>query len=61
MYVRLRKDEYSDEELADWHAWMAEQATRGRDVFAYLKHDEEGTSPEYALRLLAGSPRPPGR
>jgi uncharacterized protein YecE (DUF72 family) len=54
IYARLRRDEYSDEELADWHAWMAEQAAAGRDVFAYLKHDEEGSSPEYALRLLTG-------
>jgi uncharacterized protein YecE (DUF72 family) len=55
VYARLRRDEYSDEELAGWHDWMAEQATAGRDVFAYLKHDEEGESPEYALRLLAGA------
>ncbi len=54
VYVRLRKDAYTDEELADWHAWMAEQVDAGRSVFAYLKHDEEGASPEYALRLLAG-------
>jgi uncharacterized protein YecE (DUF72 family) len=55
VYARLRKDEYGDGELADWHAWMDEQVKEGRDVFAYLKHDEEGTSPEYALRLLAGA------
>ena len=52
-YARLRKDDYTDEELTAWHAWMAEQAVTGRDVFVYLKHDEDGTSPEYALRLLA--------
>ncbi len=54
VYVRLRRDEYSDDELNDWHIWMAEQAGAGCEVFAYLKHDEEGASPEYALRLLAG-------
>lgn len=54
VYARLRKDEYTDEELAEWHAWMAEQAKSGRDVFAYLKHDEEGASPEYAIQLLSG-------
>jgi uncharacterized protein YecE (DUF72 family) len=55
VYARLRKNEYNDEELADWHTWMSEQAAAGRDIFAYLKHDEEGTSPEYVLRLLAGA------
>ena len=54
-YVRLRKDEYSDDELTEWRGWTAEQLGEGRDVFVYLKHDEEGTSPEYALRLLEGS------
>ncbi len=54
VYARLRKEVYTDEEVADWHAWMAEQAKLGLDVFAYLKHDEEGASPEYALQLLSG-------
>jgi len=54
VYARLRKEEYSDQELTDWYAWMNDQVKQGRDVFAYLKHDEEGESPEYALRLLTG-------
>ncbi|KPK65251.1 MAG: hypothetical protein AMS21_05230 [Gemmatimonas sp. SG8_38_2] len=54
VYTRLRKDEYTDADLTDWHAWMTEQAKQGRDVFAYLKHDEAGESPENTLRLLAG-------
>lgn len=53
VYARLRKDDYSDQELARWHDWMSEQTDAGRDVFAYLKHDEEGASPEAALRLLS--------
>ncbi len=53
-YARLRKEEYTDEELAVWRSWIEEQLEGGRDVFAYLKHDEEGASPEYALRLLEG-------
>lgn len=53
-YLRLRKEDYSDEELADWRSWMDAQTAEGRDVFAYLKHDEEGESPEYALALLGG-------
>jgi uncharacterized protein YecE (DUF72 family) len=54
VYARLRRNAYTDEELADWHTWMNGQASDGRDVFVYLKHDEDGASPEYALRLLAG-------
>jgi len=51
-YVRLRKKDYGDADLADWRGWIDEQRAAGRDVFAYLKHDEKGESPERALRLL---------
>lgn len=54
VYLRLRKDEYGEAELGDWHDWIAGQLEDGRDVFAFLKHDEEGESPETALKLLAG-------
>ena len=51
-YVRLRKPEYTDSELAVWREWIHAELEAGRDVFAYLKHDEKGESPERALRLL---------
>jgi len=51
-YLRLRKEEYRDAELAAWREWIHAELEAGRDVFAYLKHDEEGVSPERALRLL---------
>ncbi|MBI4514175.1 MAG: DUF72 domain-containing protein [Gemmatimonadetes bacterium] len=51
-YLRLRKEAYEPRELREWRAWIDEQLSGGRDIFAYLKHDEEGGSPELALRLL---------
>ncbi len=51
-YVRLRKPTYEPPELAAWRGWIDEQLAAGRDVYAYLKHDEKGNSPEHALRLL---------
>ncbi len=54
VYARLRKEEYSDAELMDWHGFLHAQGDAGRDVYAYLKHDEAGVSPAHALRLLAG-------
>jgi len=56
LYLRLRKEDYGDGELADWRAWIAGQLEEGRDAFVYLKHDEKGVSPERALRLLQGLP-----
>lgn len=53
-YLRLRKVVYAPEELAAWHTWCVAQTQQGRDVLAYLKHDEGGASPEAALRVLRG-------
>ena len=53
-YVRLRKDEYRFDELDDWRLWIDEQLAADRDVFLYLKHDEDGTSPARVLRYLEG-------
>lgn len=51
-YVRLRKDEYDEDAQADWAAWFAAQSQAGRDVYAYLKHDQSGPSPEPILQRL---------
>ncbi len=53
-YVRLRKGDYGNEELASWQKWFQEQLREGHDVFVYLKHDVEGSSPEPALQQLMG-------
>ncbi len=54
-YLRLRRAYYSDAELTEWL-----KRTVSRDwekVFIFFKHDEEGASPELALRFqgIAGS------
>ena len=54
-YVRLRKDDYGNAELESWHEWFQKQIKVGRDVFVYLKHDDEGSSPQPLLQQLMGS------
>ena len=51
-YVRLRRDDYTDERLGSWRGWIAARCEEGRDVFVYLKHDEAGSSPEPWIRAL---------
>lgn len=46
-YLRLRKSDYSDEELAGWAKWL--QSLTG-DSFVYFKH--ELGAPRLALRLV---------
>lgn len=51
-YLRLRKESYEPRELSAWRAWIEERLADGLDLYAYLKHDDAGVSPELALRLL---------
>jgi uncharacterized protein YecE (DUF72 family) len=47
VYMRLRKGDYSEAELADWAEWIR---SREADVHCYLKHDE--LAPLLANRLI---------
>jgi uncharacterized protein YecE (DUF72 family) len=50
-YLRLRKEEYSDDELHGWSKRIQETLAAGRDVYCYFKHEEKGTGPAQAERL----------
>ncbi|MBI2773425.1 MAG: DUF72 domain-containing protein [Chloroflexi bacterium] len=51
-YLRLRSEEpYSDEDVKNWAGVVSEQLAAGRDVYAYFRHDEDGTMAISALRL----------
>ena len=52
-YLRLRRDEYSDDELAGWARTIEKALADGRDVYAYLKHEEGAAAPRHAERLEA--------
>ena len=47
VYMRLRKGEYSNDEMLDWARWIRSQNV---PVYCYLKHDER--APVLAKRLL---------
>jgi uncharacterized protein YecE (DUF72 family) len=51
-YVRLRRSTYSGAELAAWAARLADAGGGGRDVYAFVKHDEGGDGPRYARDLV---------
>jgi uncharacterized protein YecE (DUF72 family) len=50
-YLRLRKTDYTDEELAAWAARIHPALESGSDVFTYFKHEDLGASPQMAKRL----------
>lgn len=52
VYVRLRrKERYPDDALAEWAARLRAELAAGRDVYAYLWHDEHGENALAAVRL----------
>jgi uncharacterized protein YecE (DUF72 family) len=51
-FLRLRKTEYSDDELRGWAERIAPALEAGHDVFCYFKHEDEGASPKMADRLV---------
>ena len=53
LYLRLRRHDYSDAELAAWRARLAPFLEAGDDAFVFFRHDETGRGAELAEALLA--------
>ena len=49
-YLRLRRENFGDDELRDWARRIREQPWS--DAFVFLKHEEEGKGPKLAARLM---------
>lgn len=58
LYVRLRRHDYTADELAAWHDRFEPFLAAGDDVYAFFRHDEAGRGAELALALrgLTGDP-----
>ena len=52
-YVRLRRDEYTDELLGEWRGRIRSWVKDGVDVFAYIKHEENPDAPLLARQFAA--------
>jgi uncharacterized protein YecE (DUF72 family) len=48
-YLRLRREAYSDRELADWVTRITAQPWRR--AYVYFKHEDEATGPKFAARF----------
>lgn len=49
-YLRLRKDDYADDELRGWLDRIRAQPWTA--AYVYFKHEDEGAAPKLALRLM---------
>ena len=50
-YMRLRRTDYSDAQLAAWNARI--DAQKWSEAFVFFKHEDEGKGPMFANRFLA--------
>ena len=50
-YLRLRRPDYTDEDLAAWAERLHEVSAKWSDLFVYFKHEAEGKGPQLAARL----------
>ena len=53
LYLRLRRHDYAQEELAAWAARLEPFLAAGDDVYVFFRHDEVGRGPELAVALAA--------
>ncbi len=49
-YLRLRRTNYEEQDLADWMRRV--QGQRWNDAFVFFKHEDEGVGPKLAARFL---------
>ncbi|HTU03042.1 MAG TPA: DUF72 domain-containing protein, partial [Candidatus Sulfotelmatobacter sp.] len=54
VYFRLRKPDYSADDLRAIRAQIDQLVEGGKDVFAFFKHEEEPEGALYAERVLGG-------
>jgi uncharacterized protein YecE (DUF72 family) len=50
-YLRLRRTDYTDEQLSAWTRRIAAQ--QWQDTYVFFKHEDEGKGPAFAKRFLA--------
>jgi uncharacterized protein YecE (DUF72 family) len=53
LYLRLRRHDYTDEELAAWAARLEPFLADGLDAFVFFRHDDVGRGAELALAFAA--------
>lgn len=57
LYLRLRRHDYTEAELAAWASRVEPFLAAGDDAYVFFRHDEAGHGPELALALAAAVER----
>jgi len=51
-YLRLRREDYTSDDVRKWAAFVSEQKSTWKDGFVYFKHEESGMGPKLAKEML---------
>jgi len=51
-YLRLRREDYTEEDVKRWSEFVREHNTNWTDVFVYFKHEESGIGPKLARQMI---------
>lgn len=51
-YLRLRREDYTEGDIARWAEFIREQKANWKDAFAYFKHEEKGIGPKLAKQMI---------
>ena len=52
-YLRLRKTDYTDDEIRRWAERIRPALSDGNDAYCYFKHEGDGAAPAFAEKLAA--------
>ena len=51
-YLRLRREDYTEEDVKRWSQFVRERNTKWTDAFVYFKHEESGIGPKLAKQMI---------
>jgi uncharacterized protein YecE (DUF72 family) len=51
-YLRLRREDYTADDVKRWSEFVREQGTSWSDAFIYFKHEESGIGPKLARQMM---------
>ena len=51
-YLRLRREDYTEEDVKRWSDFVREENTNWTDAFVYFKHEESGIGPKLGRQMI---------
>jgi uncharacterized protein YecE (DUF72 family) len=51
-YLRLRREDYTSEDVARWTGLVREKEEKWQETFVYFKHEESGVGPKLAAQMM---------